>query len=225
MKKIIKRDSREVDFDKSKIRDAVLKAFKSVDGKVSVYAIAKAENIADFIEKSIQSQDKNLTVEEIQDYVEKGLMSIKRKDIAKAYILYRKQRDYARKNTIDDTIDEIIANSNSYWTSENSNKDSKLATTQRDYIAGAVSTDATRRRLLPPDIVKAHDEGLIHFHDADYFIQPIHNCCLINLEDMLQNGTIISKTKIDKPKKFSTACNIATQIIAQVASSQYGKLN
>jgi len=222
MKKIIKRDSREVDFDKSKIKDAVLKAFKSVDGKVSAYAITKAENIADFIEKSIQFQDKNLTVEEIQDYVEKGLMSIKRKDVAKAYILYRKQRDYARKNTIDDTIDEIIANSNSYWTSENSNKDSKLATTQRDYIAGAVSTDATRRRLLPPDIVKAHDEGLIHFHDADYFIQPIHNCCLINLEDMLQNGTIISKTKIDKPKKFSTACNIATQIIAQVASSQYG---
>lgn len=145
-----------------------------------------------------------------------------RKDAAKEYIIYRAHRTNARKNTIDNTIDEIIASSNDYWNTENSNKDSKLATTQRDYVAGAVSTDISRRRLLPLDVVKAHDEGIIHFHDMDYFLQKIYNCCLINLDDMLQNGTVISKTKIDKPHKFSTACNIATQIIAQVASSQYG---
>ena len=128
----------------------------------------------------------------------------------------------ARKNTIDDTIDEIIGKTNDYWLHENSNKDAELSTTQRDYIAGEVSTDASRRRLLPKDVIPAHDNGEIHFHDMDYFLQKIYNCCLINIEDMLQNGTVISKTKIDKPHKFSTACNITTQIIAQVASSQYG---
>lgn len=219
---IIKRDGRIVKFDKFKIVDAVLAAFEQVDGKITDYAEIKAGNIADYISDYAEKTDHNLTIEEIQDLVEKGLSSTKRKDVAKAYILYRHKRDMSRKNTIDDTIDEIIENSNPYWSTENSNKDSQLATTIRDYIAGTVSTDATKRRLLPDDIVKAHEEGLIHFHDSDYFIQPIHNCDLINLEDMLQYGTVISKTKIDKPKKFSTACNIATQIIAQVASSQYG---
>lgn len=220
MNNVLKRDGRKVPFNGQKIENAVLKAFIAVDGEVTDYAETKAHNIATYIESI--AKDKDLTVEDIQDLVEHGLSSTKRKDVAKAYILYRHERDYARKNTIDDTIDEIIANSNDYWTTENSNKDSQLVTTQRDYAAGAVSTDISKRRLLPPDVVKAHEEGLIHFHDMDYFLQPIYNCCLINLEDMLQNGTVISKTKIDKPHKFSTACNIATQIIAQVASSQYG---
>lgn len=149
-------------------------------------------------------------------------MSTKRKDVAKAYITYREERTAARENTIDKTVIEIVEGTNDYWTHENSNKNAELATTQRDYIAGAVSTDESERRLLPSEVVEAHKKGLIHFHDMDYFLQPIHNCDLINLEDMLQNGTVISGTYIDKPHKFSTACNIATQIIAQVASSQYG---
>lgn len=220
--KIRKRDSRLVDFDKNRIIDAVLAAFKEVDGEITDYALEKSGNIADYIQDIAENKDEPLTVEEVQDYVEKGLSSTKRKDVAKAFILYRYERTLARKNTIDDVVDEIVATSNEYWLTENSNKDANLATTQRDYIAGAVSTDASKRRLLPKSVIEAHEEGIIHFHDMDYFLQPIYNCCLINLDDMLQNGTIISKTKIDKPHKFSTACNIATQIIAQVASSQYG---
>lgn len=218
---VLKRDGRIVQFNKEKVINAILKAFLAVDGEITDYASIKAQNIADYI-ASIPTSKDELSVEEIQDYVERGLMSLKRKDVAKAYILYRKQRDNARQNTIDKTIDEIVNNSNEYWMTENSNKDAQLVTTQRDYVAGAVSTDIARRRILPQDVVEAHDAGLIHVHDLDYILQPIYNCCLINLEDMLQNGTIISKTKIDKPHKFSTACNIATQIIAQVASSQYG---
>ena len=149
-------------------------------------------------------------------------MNSSRKNVAKAYILYREQRALARENTIDKTIFEITEGENEYWKTENSNKDATLQTTVRDYIAGAVSTDEARRKLLPKQVIEAHDKGIIHFHDMDYFIQKIYNCALINLDDMLQNGTVISKTKIDKPHKFSTACNIATQIIAQVASSQYG---
>ena len=149
-------------------------------------------------------------------------MATKRKDVARAYITYREERNAARENTIDKTVIEIVEGTNDYWAHENSNKNAELATTQRDYIAGAVSTDESERRLLPSEVVEAHKKGLIHFHDMDYFLQPIHNCDLINLEDMLQNGTVISGTYIDKPHKFSTACNIATQIIAQVASSQYG---
>ena len=220
--KIRKRDSRLVDFDKNRIIDAVLAAFKEVDGEVTDYAFEKSGNIADYIQEVAESREEPLTVEEVQDYVEKGLSSTKRKDVAKAFILYRYERTLARKNTTDDVVDEIVATSNEYWLTENSNKDANLATTQRDYIAGAVSTDASKRRLLPKSVIEAHEEGIIHFHDMDYFLQPIYNCCLINLDDMLQNGTIISKTKIDKPHRFSTACNIATQIIAQVASSQYG---
>ena len=221
MKTIIIRDGRVQKFDRNKIIDAVLAAFKDVDnGKVDDYAIEKAGNIADYI--SDIAEEKTLTIEEIQDYVEKGLMSTKRKDVAKSYILFREKRNKKRKNTIDDTINEIVDSSNDYYLHENSNKDAMLATTQRDYVAGEVSVDVTKRFLLPQEIVDAHEKGILHFHDADYFIQRIYNCCLINLEDMLQNGTVISKTKIDKPHKFSTACNIATQIIAQVASSQYG---
>ena len=182
----------------------------------------KADNIASYIQSYCEKKTEPLSIEEIQDLVENGLMSTKRKDVAKAYIKYREDRTNNRKNTVETTIKEIVQGINSYWNDENSNKNPKLATTQRDYIAGAVSTDITKRRLLPKKVVEAHDLGILHFHDLDYFIQPIHNCDLINLEDMLQNGTVISGVKIDKPHKFSTACNIATQIIAQVASSQYG---
>ena len=222
MIQIIKRDGRIVDFDQNKIIDAVLAAFKEVDGELSDYAYAKAGNIADYIQEQAEESDHDLTVEEIQDSVERGLMATKRKDVAKAYILYREKRSKARGNLIDPVIEDILENKSEYWNTENSNKDAKIVTTQRDYMAGAISTDLTSRKLLPEDIVKAHNEGIIHFHDADYFAQPMYNCCLINLEDMLQNGTVISKTMIEKPHSFATACNIATQIIAQVASSQYG---
>ena len=222
MLQIEKRDKRMVQFNKLKIENAILKAFKQVDGEVSEYALEKASNIADYIEHKALQTDRPLTVEEIQDLVENGLMATKRKDVARAYITYREERTAARENTIDKTVIEIVEGTNDYWAHENSNKNAELATTQRDYIAGAVSTDESERRLLPSEVVEAHKKGLIHFHDMDYFLQPIHNCDLINLEDMLQNGTVISGTYIDKPHKFSTACNIATQIIAQVASSQYG---
>ena len=224
MKKVQKRDGRIVDFDSQKIINAVLAAFKDVDGEITDYAKTKAENIANFIKEYYENDTSNdiPNIEDIQNLVEKGLMSTSRKDVAKAYVLYRESRNKARENTIDKTVIEIVEGTNDYWAHENSNKNAELATTQRDYIAGAVSTDESERRLLPPDVVEAHKKGIIHFHDIDYFLQPIHNCCLINLHDMLQNGTIISGTYIDKPHKFSTACNIATQIIAQVASSQYG---
>ena len=222
MEYVLKRDGRKVTFDKSKIITAILKAFRAVDNEITEYAQEKAEKIANYIEKKIIENDGQLAVEQIQDLVEKGLMATKRKDVARAYITYRNERARARANTIEQTIKEIVQGTNAYWNDENSNKNPQLATTQRDYIAGAVSTDLCERRLLSKDIVEAHNEGIIHFHDMDYFVQPIHNCDLINLEDMLQNGTVISETKIDKPHKFSTACNIATQIIAQVASSQYG---
>lgn len=220
MSYVIKRDGRKVSFNPEKIKTAILKAFKEVDGEISNYALEKADNIASYIENL--SLAKELSIEDIQDLVEKGLMATKRKDVAKAYVIFRNNRDMARKNTIDDTIDEIIGKTNDYWLHENSNKDAELSTTQRDYIAGEVSTDASRRRLLPKDVITAHDNGEIHFHDMDYYLQKIYNCCLINIEDMLQNGTVISKTQIDKPHKFSTACNVTTQIVAQVASSQYG---
>ena len=219
---VIKRDGRQMPFNTEKIKNAILKAFKAVDGQITDYAETKAENIANYIEGYCEEETEPLSIEEIQDLVENGLMSTKRKDVAKAYITYREERTAARENTIDKTVIEIVEGTNDYWAHENSNKNAELATTQRDYIAGAVSTDESERRLLPSEVVEAHKKGLIHFHDMDYFLQPIHNCDLINLEDMLQNGTVISGTYIDKPHKFSTACNIATQIIAQVASSQYG---
>lgn len=220
--RILKRDGAKREFDKTKIVNAVLAAFKDVDGEVTEYAQLKADNIANYIEEAVNKADHEFDVEEIQDLVERGLMSCKRKDVAKAYILYRDKRNNARGNLIDPVIKRIIAGTDEYWKSENSNKNAQTNTTQRDYMAGAISTDLTKREFLPADILEAHENGLIHFHDSDYFVQSMYNCCLINLEDMLQNGTVISGIKIEKPHRFSTACNIATQIIAQVASNQYG---
>lgn len=221
--KIQKRDGRIVNFDQNKIIDAILAAFKEVDGELTDYAYIKAGNIADYIEYYSKERNKTLSVSEIQDLVEAGLMSTKRKDVAKAYILYRDERDRLRGNTTDKIIQEIVCNENDYWSTENSNKDPQVVTTQRDYIAGATSTDLARRLLLPRDIVKAHDEGIIHFHDIDYFAQnALTNCELLNLEDMLQNGTVINKVLIEKPHRILTASTIATQIILAVTSSTYG---
>ncbi|SEU10133.1 anaerobic ribonucleoside-triphosphate reductase [Lacrimispora sphenoides] len=217
--KIIKRDGSKVDFDKSKIKKAILKAFIDVDGEESPYAKEKARDIANYIE----SLSKEMSVENIQDVVEEKLMSSNRKDVARAYIQYRLKRSLIREsNTTDKSILELLDGNSEYWNTENSNKNARLNTTIRDYTAGVVSKDLTERILLPKDIVEAHNAGIIHFHDEDYYMQRMHNCDLVNLEDMLQNGTVISETLIEKPHSFSTACNIATQIIAQVASSQYG---
>lgn len=219
--RVRKRDGRLVPFDESKIEKAVLKAFVAVDKELSDYAIAKAENIANYI-KDISEQEE-LSIEQIQDYVENGLMSTKRKDVAKAYIKYREERTRARGNPIDKEIEEICSNSSEYWSTENANKNPQVVTTQRDYIAGAISTDIARRLLLPPDIVEAHDQGIIHFHDMDYYVQnALTNCELLNLEDMLQNGTVINGVLIEKPHRILTASTIATQIILAVTSSTYG---
>ena len=220
---IIKRDKTIESFDFTKIINAITKAFKEVDGEITPYAKTKATNIANYIYEKAKSADHVFSVEEIQDLVEKGLMTTSRKDVAKAYILYRERRTAAREYPIDRVIEEIISGDSEYWNSENSNKNAKTVTTQRDYIAGACSTDITRRRLLPEAIVKAHDEGILHFHDADYFLQKsLHNCELINLNDMLQNGTVVNGTLIERPHEFSTACTIATQIILGVSSASYG---
>lgn len=220
--KITKRDGRVVPFDKNKIVNAILKAFEAI-GEVDEYAITKAKNIADYIEKEAVEKSEMFSVEEIQDLVEQGLMNLKHKDAAKAYILYRNKRNLARGNTTDKEVLELLGGQSDYWNNENSNKNSQVVTTQRDYMAGILSTDITRRLLLPKDIVDAHDAGIIHFHDADYFGQnAIHNCELINLNDMLQNGTVINGVMIEKPHRFLTACTIATQIILGVTSSSYG---
>lgn len=214
-----KRDGRKVKFDKEKIKIAVLKAFIDVDGEETPYAKEKARDIANYIE----SLNKSMSVEQIQDQVVNKLMASTRKDVATKYVEYRYKRKLVREsNTTDKSILELIDGVNDYWNSENSNKSASVVTTQRDYLAGITSTDITRRFLLPEDVVKAHDEGIIHFHDADYFAQHMHNCCLINLEDMLQNGTVINGTLIEKPHRFLTAMTIATQIITAVTSSQYG---
>ena len=214
-----KRDGRKVKFDKEKIKIAVLKAFIDVDGEETAYAKEKARDIANYIE----SLNKGMTVEEIQDEVVNKLMASTRKDVAAKYVEYRYKRRLIREsNTTDKSIIELIDGVNDYWNSENSNKSASVVTTQRDYLAGITSTDITRRFLLPEDVVQAHDEGIIHFHDADYFAQHMHNCCLINLEDMLQNGTVINGTLIEKPHRFLTAMTITTQIITAVTSSQYG---
>ena len=222
---VIKRDGTKMPFEKEKIVSAILKSFKAVDNEVSEYAILKAENIADYIEKYCTAKDAGnwATVSEIQDLVENGLMATKRKDVARAYIKYRAKRDAARGNSTDDVIKEMLIGENDYWAKENSNKNAHIVTTQRDYIAGITSIDLSRRFLLPEDIIEAHDEGILHFHDMDYFLQnALTNCCLINLGDMLQNGTNISGVMIEKPHRLITATTIATQIITAVASSQYG---
>ena len=219
--KVVKRDGREEKFRKEKIKDAVLKAFIDVDKDVTDEAVTIANKIASEI-ANIKKQ--NMGVEDIQDEVVRKLMATSRKDVASGYVEYRYKRQLIREsNTTDKTIMELLNGDSDYWNNENSNKNAQLVTTQRDYMAGVVSEDISKRFLLPKDIVEAHEAGIIHFHDIDYFGQnALHNCDLINLEDMLQNGTVISGVMIEKPHSFSTACNIATQIIAQVASSQYG---
>lgn len=223
--KIQKRDGRIVDFDQNKIIDAVLAAFKEVDGEITEYAEIKAGNISDYVYDYCENlpDGKILNIEEIQDLVEHGLMSLKKKNVAKAYILYRDKRNAARGNLTDKTFLEFLAGQNDYWNNENSNKDAKIVTTQRDYIAGIASTDIARRFLLPKEVCEAHDLGIIHEHDVDYMAQKaLTNCCLINLHDMLTNGTVISGVKIDPQQRITTASTVATQIITAVASSQYG---
>ena len=220
--KLIKRNGSEVIFDREKIVVAVTKANEAVAEKHKISA-EDIENIALEVERLCLTMVRSAGVEEIQDLVEKEIMKLGAFDLAKAYITYRYKRELVRRsNTTDDKIMSLIECNNEEVKQENANKNPTVNSVQRDYMAGEVSKDITRRLLLPESIVKAHEEGLIHFHDADYFAQHMHNCDLVNLEDMLQNGTVISGTMIEKPHSFSTACNIATQIIAQVASNQYG---
>ena len=221
MVKVIKRDCTEVDFQKDKISNAILKAMENGSGIIKPKI---AEEVASEIEAECKDKDE-VSISDIEQMVFDKLVSKKQRLTARAYEGYRSIREFQRENenTIDGQISELLDGTSDYWNNENSNKNAKLLTTQRDYMAGIVSTDITRRFLLPPEVVQAHDEGLIHFHDADYFGQnAISNCCLINLEDMLQNGTCINKVKIDKPHRFITAMTIATQIITAVTSSQYG---
>ena len=213
--KVIKRDGTQADFDKSKIINAISKA-----GYVEP---SLKEQIAQDIEDWVKTSKRLLSVESIQDMVEKKLMGTVYKDVAREYIRYRYKRELVRgNNKLHRNILEIVEHKNDYVNSENSNKNSQLLSTQRDYMAGEVSKDLTYKVLLPSDIVQAHKNGIIHYHDADYYAQTMHNCCLVNLEDMLQNGTVISRTLIEKPHSFHTACNVATQIVAQIASNQYG---
>ena len=218
--KIIKRDGTIVDFDADKIRTAIQKANLEVNGRDKI----SKEKIEEIIKYIKDLGKKRILVEDIQDIIEQKLMEYQKYNLAKAYITYRYTRELVRKaNTTDQSIKELIEGESDYWNSENSNKNAKVVTTQRDYLAGITSTDITRRFLLPEEIVKAHDCGIIHFHDADYFAQnALHNCELINLDDMLQNGTVINGVMIEKPHRFLTAATIATQIILAVTSSSYG---
>lgn len=219
--KVIKRNGSEVNFDIKKITAAITKANKAaVREELTKEQI---QEIAEYIDFKCKKMKRAISVEEMQDMVENQIMAQGAFNVARCYVKYRYTRTLVRKsNTTDDRILSLIECNNEEVLQENSNKDPVINSVQRDYMAGEVSKDLTRRLLLPPDIVKADKEGLIHFHDSDYFAQHMHNCDLVNLEDMLQNGTVISETYIDKPHSFSTACNIATQIIAQVASNQYG---
>ncbi|MDE7435181.1 MAG: anaerobic ribonucleoside-triphosphate reductase [Lachnospiraceae bacterium] len=220
--KIIKRSGAEVDFDISKIITAINKANNEVVEAERLNA-DQIKEIAQYIEQRCKESNHALNVEDIQDLVEDQIMDKRAFTVARKYITYRYKRALVRKsNSTDEQILSLIECNNEEVKQENSNKDSTVNSVQRDYMAGEVSKDITKRFLLDADIVEAHEQGLIHFHDADYFAQHMHNCDLVNLEDMLQNGTVISGTRIDTPHSFSTACNIATQIIAQVASSQYG---
>ena len=220
--KIIKRNGAEVPFDITKIITAVTKASDSVSGQ-SRLTKDQITQIAAAVTDQCQALNRAVSVEEVQDMVENQLMDIKAHDVARHYITYRYVQSLKRQtNTTDERILSLIECQNEEVKQENANKNPTVNSVQRDYMAGEISKDLTARLLLDPEIVKAHQEGLIHFHDSDYFAQHMHNCDLVNLEDMLQNGTVISGTYIEKPHSFSTACNIATQIIAQVASNQYG---
>ena len=212
IQQVKKRDGRMVDFNPQKIEDAISRA-----GFVT-------DDVKHKIATDIQSMEQpEITVEDIQDLVEKALMASDYKDVAKEYVRYRYRRELIRENErLNNSILEIVAGTNEYINGENSNKNPIIASTQRDYMAGEVSKDITQRLLLPTSLWEAHEAGILHFHDSDYFAQKIHNCCLVNLEDMLQNGTVISNTLVERPHSFSTACNIATQIMAQIASNQYG---
>ena len=217
--KVIKRDGRAVDFDRNKIAIAIEKANREVKGKEK----ATKQEIEEIIKHIEDIDKKRILVEDIQDIIEQKLMEIKKYDLAKKYIVYRYTRTLVRKqNTTDESILGLIKNTNKEVMEENSNKNAVVAYTQRDLIAGEVSKDLTRRILLPEKISKAHNDGVLHFHDADYFLQPIFNCCLINIGDMLDNGTVMNAKLIEQPKSFQVACTVVTQIIATVASSQYG---
>lgn len=217
--KVIKRDGRAVDYDRAKIQVAIEKANTEVKPRER----ASKEDIKKIIEYIEELNKKRMLVEDIQDIIEEKLMEIEKYELAKKYIVYRYTRALVRKqNTTDETILGIIRNDNKELAEENSNKNTLLASTQRDYIAGEVSRDLTKRLLLPEKIAKADAEGILHFHDADYFVQPIFNCCLINIEDMLDNGTVMNGKMIESPKSFQVACTVTTQIIAAVASNQYG---
>lgn len=216
---IIKRDGREVNYDRRKIITAITKANNEVPPEEKV-----SENVINEIVEYIETRHrKRMLVEDIQDIIEERLMADGKYDLAKTYIIYRYQRELIRKaNTTDDSILSLIKNSNKDVMEENSNKNAVVASTQRDLIAGEVSKDLTKRLLLPEKITKAHEDGVLHFHDADYFVQPIFNCCLINIQDMLDNGTVMNGKLIESPKSFQVACTVMTQIISAVASSQYG---
>lgn len=220
MVKVIKRDCTEVEFQKDKIENAILKSMKNGSGIVKPKI---ANDIANEIYEFAKDMEE-ISISEIESLVYDKLITKKQRLTAKAYEGYRSIREWQRENenTIDKDISEMLGDKSDYWKEENTNKNPILNTTKRDYMAGIVSTDATRRYLLPPELVQGHDDGLYHFHDADYFLQLLHNCDLVNLEDMLQNGTVISETLIETPHSFSTSCTVTTQIIAQVASSQYG---
>ncbi len=220
--KIIKRNGKEVQFDELKITAAIEKANNEVV-ETERLTSEEIDNMTNNVKYQCEKMKRALSVEEIQNLVEDEIMKLNAFSVARKYITYRYKRALVRKaNTTDEQILSLIECDNEEVKQENSNKNPTVNSVQRDYMAGEVSKDITKRLLLPDDIVKAHEEGIIHFHDSDYFAQHMHNCCLVNLEDMLQNGTVISETMIERPKSFSTACNIATQIIAQVASSQYG---
>ena len=217
---IIKRDGSKAEFDKLKIENAILKAMKYGSG---VLEEDIAKNIADEIEKIYLQGSPSPTVSKVEELVYKELIDHKQELTAKAYEGYRAVQSFKREvNTTDDSILGLLDKSNEDVLNENSNKNGQLASTQRDLMAGEVSKDIARRKLIPAHIVQAHDEGVLHYHDMDYAIQPIHNCMLINLEDMLNNGTVINNKLVESPKSFSTACTVTTQIIAQIASGQYG---
>ena len=219
---VIKRNGEEVNFDLDKIVNAITKANEGTDHihQMNAYQIRA---IADTIAQKANESTHAVHVEDIQDMVETGIMEMRGYEVAQKYVRYRYKRELARKsNTTDNGILALIDHMNEEVNQENSNKNPVINSTQRDYMAGEVSKDLTKRMLLPKEIVEAHEQGIIHFHDSDYFAQREHNCDLVNLEDMLQNGTVISETMIEKPHSFFTACNVTTQIVAQVASNQYG---
>ncbi|MCR4695440.1 MAG: anaerobic ribonucleoside-triphosphate reductase [Pseudobutyrivibrio sp.] len=220
--RVIKRNGSEVEFQKEKIEEAIKKANAEIDALHQLNS-TQIQAIADTIARQVAASSHAVNVEDIQDMVETGIMEMRCYEVAQKYVRYRYKRELSRKtNTTDNGILALIDQLNEEVKQENSNKNPVINSTQRDYMAGEVSKDLTKRILLPEEITKAHDEGIIHFHDADYFAQREHNCDLINLEDMLQNGTVISGTMIEKPHSFFTACNITTQVVAQVASNQYG---